>query len=337
VNEPTGPTAPASAARTGDTAAARRLTSLWGVSFGDAALAAFVLCVVSGVLLLPAFDARDGVRSIGQWLLVNPGAVVLRNLHYWTAQAFLVLTVLHAWDHLRRGREQRLPRGVWLRLVASVPVLAFLMLSGFLLRGDADAQQAQRILEEMLDLLPLVGPLLAQFLLGSDGGSTQVVFLQHAATATVIVWLVVVEHARRLWGGLRAWVLITAGCGALALLVSPGLHDGQHAAVKGPWYFLGLQELLHWSSWPAWLLMAGAAALLLLAWLPEARPSVTARAKGGLYAVVGLYLVLCMGVLFARGANWSLAPAWPAGPGDLRAGPALERVTVDTAKVACPW
>jgi quinol-cytochrome oxidoreductase complex cytochrome b subunit len=78
------------------------------VSFGDAALACFVLCAVSGVLLLPAFDARDGVRSIGQWLLANPGAAVLRNLHYWTAQAFLVLTVLHAWDHLRRGRELRL-------------------------------------------------------------------------------------------------------------------------------------------------------------------------------------------------------------------------------------
>ena len=209
---------PAAAHR--DSAAARRLTSLWGVSFGEAALAAFVLCAVSGVLLLPAFDARDGVRSIGQWLLANPGAVVLRNLHYWTAQAFLVLTVLHAWDHLRRGREQRLPRGVWLRLVASLPVLAFLMLSGFLLRGDADAQQAQRILEEMLDRLPLAGPLLAQFLLGSDSGSPQVVFVQHAATATVIVWLVVVEHARRLWGSLRAWVLITAVCGALALLVS---------------------------------------------------------------------------------------------------------------------
>ena len=37
--------------------------------------------------------------------------------------------------------------GAWLRLVASLPVLAFLMLSGFLLRADADAQQARRILE----------------------------------------------------------------------------------------------------------------------------------------------------------------------------------------------
>jgi hypothetical protein len=317
-------------------AAARRLTSLWGVSFGDAALATFVLCAVSGVLLLPAFDARDGVRSIALWLLANPGATVLRNLHYWTAQACLVLTVLHAWDHLRRGREGRLARGVWLRLVASLPVLAFLMLSGFLLRGDADAQQARRILEEMLGLLPLAGPALVQFLLGNDSASLQVVVLQHAATATLIVWLVVVEHARRIWGGLRAWVLTVLCCGALALLVSPGLHDGLDTALKGPWYFLGLQELLHWSSWPAWLLLAGAAVLVLLAWIPDARPATAAHGKRGLYAGVALYLVLCVGVLFARGAQWSLAPGWPAGPGDLRAGPVLEHVTLNTARVVLP-
>jgi quinol-cytochrome oxidoreductase complex cytochrome b subunit len=154
--------------------AARHLTQLWGVSFGDAALASFVLCAVSGVLLLPAFDARDGARSIALWLLANPGATVLRNLHYWTAQACLVLTLLHAWDHLRRGREGRLARGVWLRLVASLPVLAFLMLSGFLLRGDADAQQARRILKKCWACCRWPGLALVQFLLGTDGASLQV-------------------------------------------------------------------------------------------------------------------------------------------------------------------
>jgi hypothetical protein len=79
------------------------------------------------------------------------------------------------------------------------------------------------------------------------------------------------------------------------------------AAVKGPWYFLGLQELLHWSTWPAWLLLAGAAALVLLAWIPEARPAAAARAKGGLYATVALYMLLCFVVLFGRGDHWRLS------------------------------
>ena len=319
--------APVVAAPDRKTAAARRPTSFRGVTFGDAALASFVLCAVSGVLLLPAFDARDGVLSIARWLLAQPGVAVLRNLHYWSAQAFLVLTVLHTWDLLRCRAEQRLARGVWLRLVASVPVMGFLMLSGFLLRGDADARQAGRVLEDMLALVPLAGPALSQFLLGQDSGALQVVFLHHAATTTVVVWLVIVEHARRLWGGLRASLLAAGVCTALALFVSPGLHDGLHAVVKGPWYFLGVQELAHRSTWPAWLLLAR---------LPQAQPRAAARARAGLGAGVAMYLVLCVVVLFVRGEHGALAPGWPNGPGDLRAGPVLERVTVDAARVPLP-
>ena len=317
-------------------AAASRVMSLWRVTFGEAALAAFVLCAVSGVLLAASFDARDATRSIAEWLLVNPGAVVLRNLHYWTAQAFLVLTVLHGWDHLRRATERRVASGVWLRLVLSLPVMAFLMLSGFLLRGDADAQQARRIVEQVVTLIPLAGPLLATFLFGAEEGQLQVVYVQHAATATIIVWLVIVEHARRVWGRLRASLVAVLGTGLLALLLSPGLHDGRDPVLKGPWYFLGLQELLHWTAWP--LAVVGLAALALIAvwWLPRLTPPVATRAKRGLFAGVAVYFVLCIVVLFARGENWSLQAGWPGGPGDLRAGPALAPASVDARTASLP-
>jgi len=325
---------PADAAKTGASGpgAVRRPASLWRVSFGDAALAAFVLCAISGALLVPGFDTGDGARSIAEWLLANPGATFLRNLHYWTAQAFLVLTLLHGWDHLRRGTEVRLRRGVWLRLVASLPVLAFLMLSGFLLRADADAQQARRIFEEVVHWVPLAGPLLATFLFGADEGSLQVLYLHHAATATLIVWLVIIDHARRRWGTPRAWLLVALSAGVLALLVSPGLHDGRDPVVKGPWYFLGLQEGLHWTPWPLLALGLAAAALLFVWWIPRWTPPVAARAKRGLFAVTAGYFVLCLLALFMRGENWSLqaeGPVWPAGPGDLQAGPIGRTARID--------
>jgi len=309
------------------------------VSFGDAALAAFALCAASGVLLVPAFDVRDGARSVAEWLLANPGATFLRNLHYWTAQAFLLLTLLHAWDHLHRGTEVRVSGGVWLRLVASLPVVAFLMLSGFLLRADADAQQARRIFEQVIDLVPLAGPALATLLFGADEASLQVIYLHHAATATLIVWLVVIEHARRHGGGVRATLLVALGGSVLALLVSPGLHDGRDPVVKGPWYFLGLQELLHWTPWPLLALALAAATLLFVWWIPRWAPAAAARAKRGLFIAVAGYLVLCTAALFLRGEAWSLhaeGPVWPAGPGDLRAGPLLQHAGIDTTTAKLP-
>ena len=323
----------------GPPGAARRLTSLWRVTFGDAALAAFVLCAVSGVLLAPGFDARDGAARSASGCWPTPAPPVLRNLHYWTAQAFLVLTVLHGWDHLRRGTEGRLPHGVWLRLVASLPVLAFLMLSGFLLRADADAQQARRIFEEVVRLVPLAGPMLATFLFGAEEGSLQVVYLHHAATATLIVWLVIIDHARRVWGGARAMGVAALGTGVLAVLVSPGLHDALDPVIKGPWYFLGLQEVLHWTPWPLVVVGLSAAALVFVWWIPRWTAPVAARAKRGLFAAVAGYFVLCVVVLFVRGENWSLrpeGPAWPAGPGDLHAGPALTRASIDAATATLP-
>lgn len=303
---------------------------------GEAALASFVFCALSGVLLLPVFDAHESALKIAQWLLVNPGATLLRNAHYWTAQAVLVLVMLHVWDHLRGGTERWVKPGVWLRLVISLPAIAFLMLSGFLLRGDADAQQAWRLLEQMLGLIPVVGELISQFMLGHDEGALTLVSVQHAATATCIVWLAIVEHTRRMVGGVRAMGLIAVATGVLAGVLSAGLHDGLSQTMKGPWYFLGLQELLHWSSRPAWVVVAAIAMFVLLIWVRGAAPGTSAFVKRALFAAGALYVVLCVLVLFVRGPNWSFAVEWPAGPADLRAGPVLERVTLNGAKARLP-
>jgi hypothetical protein len=289
------------------------------VTLGDAATASFVLCVVSGVFLAAPFDANDAPRSIAGWLLANPAAVFLRNLHYWTAQLFLVLTALHIWDHLRTATERKVGRGVWLRLVLSVPVIAFLMLSGFLLRGDADAQQAHRILEEVVTRIPLAGPLLATLFFGAGDG-LQVVYVQHAATATIIVWLVIIEHARRLWPRAGAVAALAAAAGTVSLVLSPGLHDGMHPAVKGPWYFLGLQEILHWTPWPLVVVGAGGIVLVVLWVIPRLPAAWSARAKGALLVGACAYALLCGVGLFLRAENWSFRPNWPGGPADLRAG-----------------
>jgi len=301
-----------------------------GITLGDVAMAAFVLCAISGVFLTATFDNREGARSIGEWMLANPGAVFLRNVHYWTAQVFLVFTALHIWDHLRIGTERRVGRGPWWRLVVSLPVIAFLMLSGFLLRADADAQQARLILEEIITMVPLAGPLIATFLFGAGAEDLQVVYVQHAATATIIVWVVIVEHARRMWPRAATVAVVGGLTAAIALVLSPGLHDGLDPAVKGPWYFLGLQEILHWTPWPVVVLAACAMALFLIWTLPkQTEGRGLARSKAVLLWSGVLYVVLCSVGLFLRAENWSLRPNWPTGPGDLRPG-----LIVGTASVA---
>jgi Cytochrome b/b6/petB len=287
------------------------------VTLGDLAIASYLLAALSGVALAVPFDATDAYGSLATLILVNPAGVLFRNLHFWAGQAAFVLTLLHAWDHLRVGTERRVTVGVWARLVLALALIAFVMLSGFLLRGDADAQQALRILTEATTQIPVIGPGLATLVFGASG-ALGIVYVQHAATATIAVWLFAIEHSRRIWPRPAAFVVVVLAVGALSLVVSPGLHDGLDPVVKGPWYFLGLQEILHWTPWPV-AVVFGLAVVMIAVFALRVVAAPRARAiKWALVALLVIYAGLSAVGGFMRGENWSWQAHWPGGPGDLR-------------------
>jgi len=288
----------------------------WG-TIGYLAVAAFGVAALSGVALAVPYDSGNASLSIATLLLSSPASTFLRNLHYWSSQLCLILTLWHAWDHLRAGTESRLAPGTWIRVIATLPLVVFLMLSGFLLRGDSESRQALRILVEATSQIPVVGTLAATLLFGV-ADRLNVVYVQHVATATIAVWLFVVEHARRLWprpASLLAALLVS---GALALVVSPGLHDGLDPVTKGPWYFLGLQEILHWTPWPLAAVGAGASLLAALAAIRWLAPRASRHVKVALVVVLAGYGSLCAVGAFMRGENWTWAPWSTPGTGSLR-------------------
>ena len=108
-------------------------------TYGWIGVSAFFICSVSGVFLAIPYDIEDPYLSVSHFLIFNPAAVFARNLHYWSAQLFLIFTILHIWDHYKQKTEDLVPNGVWLRLVLSVLIVFFVMISGFILKGDADS------------------------------------------------------------------------------------------------------------------------------------------------------------------------------------------------------
>jgi hypothetical protein len=292
--------------------------SRWG-SLGDLAAAAFIVAGASGVALAVPFDPADAYGSIAAMLLVNPGAAFFRSMHYWAGQMCLVLTVLHLWDHLRVRTERHVGRGVWLRLSLALPLLAFIMLSGFILRGDPEARQALRIVTEATAQIPWIGSLAALLVFG-PANRLDVVYVQHAAVATIVVWLFIVEHSRRVWPRPLPLLAVTLVTAAISLVLTPGLHDGLDPILKGPWYFLGLQEILHWTPWPRLVLLSGAVVVGAIFAVRVFRPAAAARTKGILLALSLAYAVLCGVGAFLRGENWSLAPTWPGGSAGIQLG-----------------
>ncbi|MFN3695016.1 MAG: DUF4405 domain-containing protein, partial [Ignavibacterium sp.] len=112
----------------------KSFVDFWNLPFGNIATASFIIAVVSGVFLAIPYDVKNPYESISALLLINPAAVFFRNVHYWSAQIFLVFTIIHIIDHLRRETEYKVKDGVWFRLTVSILTTFFVMLSGFILK-----------------------------------------------------------------------------------------------------------------------------------------------------------------------------------------------------------
>ncbi len=272
-------------------------------TFGGVAVSALLICVISGVVLSIPYEVADPYSSISGFILTNPWAVIARNMHYWSAQAFLVFTILHMWDHLRIGTERGMRPGPWLRLTISVFVLFYAMLSGFILKGDADSRQALLIFGSLFEMIPLIGEQLSYVLLGS-GDSMLLLYINHVAIATIFIVVVMFEHARVIWGKALTFIITGLLVLILSLLFQAPLHDGFSPVVKGPWYLLGLQEILHWLPRPGWIwviIMVASLPLVIMPWLKEKHARL---AKYFLFLILLFYLILTVIGYFFRGENW---------------------------------
>jgi len=270
---------------------------------GMLAFAAFVLCAATGIMLVPAYRSASALDSLALLSLKNPPGIFARSLHYWSAQAFLVLTLAHIVDHLLRRNERLVRFGVWLRLALTIPVIIAVMLSGFLLRADAGAQQALPVLRTLLGLIPFAGAAMQRLLTGA-GTDLSTIYIHHACTATLIIWLVTVEHSRRLVPTARSLAWIAPPTLFLSFFLVPGLEWRTAAVEKGPWYLVGLQEFLHWLPRPQLAIWLGGLVLVLLIALPRFPLRFDAAIRYALSTLVVFYVALTLIGLAFRGDGW---------------------------------
>jgi len=275
-----------------------------GFSFGQWSIAMLMICLLSGVFLIIPYDVNQPYESIISFSIQNPFALFFRNLHYWSSQLFLLLTVLHLIDHLLQKSESKLKSGLWLRLVLSILIIYLVMLSGFLLKGDADSQQAWEILFFLSSSIPYIGDDLAYFLLGDQSSNLLIPYIHHVATFSIIIVFIIFEHARQIWPRSIVFIYSLASLIILASFVNAPLHQGLSPILKGPWYFVGFQEILHWMRTPAWSLIFISLIILLLYLLRFLPDHYKKYSTGFFIALSAIYLILTIIGFYFRGENW---------------------------------
>jgi ubiquinol-cytochrome c reductase cytochrome b subunit len=243
---------PSRQGKEGKTRMVERLhNTLFSIRWGGHALISLYISVLSGLIVGLQYNATEPFYSTATIELIVPFGSFWRSLHYYSSQAFMLLLLVHLalilWQNAS-SPGYNFTRGAWLRLSASVPVALFLLFTGYILRGDATGEAAGAIAENILLAVPLLGSFLNKLLFDGSVAGVQKVYLNHLIGLMVVGGFCVWPHLRRytaLWRNHLPLIL-------LLLLLAPILKtplERDHFGllhINGPWFFLGLQELLRY-------------------------------------------------------------------------------------------
>jgi len=271
---------------------------------GWIASSSLLICAVTGILLAIPYDFTLAHQSVSEILLYNPAGSLVRNLHYWSAQLFFIFSVLHVYDHISKSTEANIRnRRTWLILTLALAFLGYEMISGFILKGDEAGIQARRILASLLESIPFLGRLLSSAFTGA-GENSQVVYIQHVATGTILLFIAVFDHVKTIWPKRKSWLIIFLGILAISLLFRAPLGQAESSQIKGPWFFVGIQELLHLTSHPVYVIILILLLISVFYFLPRLTKNYRSLTKRILLVAGIAYLMITMVALLFRGENW---------------------------------
>ena len=140
----------------------------WRHAWGTMLLFAFIMQVVTGFFLFASYSgsSQSAWESIYYLQYQTPGGWLLRGLHSFNAQLFVVLLALHILQTVLY-RAYLAPREVnfWLLLLL-IPLAMGMSVTGWLLPLDQKGLWAARVPLNILGIVPVTGPVLQRLLLG---------------------------------------------------------------------------------------------------------------------------------------------------------------------------
>jgi len=276
---------------------------LSAAQFGFLAYASFLICVLSGMALVFVYDSSSPVDSISLILMLNKPALLIRSLHYWSGQIFIITSLFHVIDHFIKKSEQNQTRTNWFYLVLLIPILLFSDFSGFLLKGDYESRQAANVLTAIIGAVAVIGKDVVYLLIGGTE-SLKIVEFNHVFTATIIILFLTIYHAKKFLPNIRSLILIIPFIAVLSIILVPPLDLAENMVPKGPWYFVGLQELLHWLIYPEtiiFLFILFLASIFIIKILKEKNAS---RMKFILLFFMIFYSIISLFAIFCRREGW---------------------------------
>lgn len=277
--------------------------------FGYLSYSSFLICILSGIAIAFVYDSNNPDYSISLMLLINKPAMFIRAIHYWSAQIFLITTVIHIIEHLLRKSELNVKTKSWAGMIVIIPFLFYALISGFILKGDQDSRQAFNILKSVTDSIPIIGNILSDIFLGNSS-SLQIIYIHHIVSSTLIIWLLAIEHSKIIIPNVRNILQILPIIAFFSLFFIPTISYQSNLVLKGPWYFAGIQEIFYWLSNPSlviYFFIIYSIVFFLIKFVNEKKSNIIKILS---LSLLLFYLVISIFALFFRGESWQFVYPW---------------------------
>jgi len=255
----------------------------WRYTLGTGGLAVFLSLVllVTGILemfyYVPQSDrATISIQTIAHFV---PYGGLIRNLHYWGAQALVVVLFIHLLRIAMTGAYKQPRRFNYLLGLALLVLTLALDFTGYILRWDQGTSWALVVGTNLIKTIPGIGNQLFEFVIGGEqlGSAALIRFYSwHTFGLTLAMIIAVIWHIFRIRrdGGIavppptlrqsderisrfelvrREMLLMTIAAIALVLLsifwpapITPPLTNttADLSNARAPWFFLWVQQLL---------------------------------------------------------------------------------------------
>ena len=329
-----------------------RFAASW--TLGLLSLVLALLLTATGIYLMfyyvPHPDAAW--RSMQDLAFVVPFGVVTRNAHRWAAHAMVAIVTLHMLRVFLVGGYKPPREANWVAGVGLWFLTLALSFTGYLLPWDQLAFWAVTVGANMAAAIPAIGDDFRTLILGDRTvGEAALLrfYVLHCVLLPAVLFAIVGFHLFRVrkdgglvWSEKRpydklipAWphlvyrelivtLLLTAVLLSLSLWFNAPLEPEANPArtpnpAKAPWYFLGVQELAHWSAFWGGVFVPAAtvAGLCLLPYVDTRQDGVgryfarERRLATALFLLLLLFMTVTTVVgTFFRGPAWALQ-WWP--------------------------
>lgn len=217
---------------------------LTDIKWGEWSLIALFISALSGILVAFQYDPATPLYSASSLDLLVPFGDSFRSLHFYSSQLFFLFSIVHLWAILERASTYS--QGQWIRLTATLPVALLLLFTGYILRADSTGTSAGLIAENIITAIPGIGDILNDLLFSITDDGMKRIYINHVIGLGMAWGILAWEHLRKYRTSFHRHPLLTAII-LLFCLLPPAPFEPEKLGVfhiAGPWFFLGLQELL---------------------------------------------------------------------------------------------